>query len=422
LYIHKELGHSLKVDGAQVLILQWSRFFSFLSITLMLFNQPLHARETLGPTPSIRALGMGNAYTALVDDLDSLFYNPAGLAKVHGIQIELFSVEGAAHSLADLADLKKLKSSTSLATDIPPLYGKNYYLGAGGKSGIAVPMFGFAVYDYLNASLAIHNPAFTQIDVSVLNDYGYAAGFGIPLGPFLQMGGEFRRVKRTGTQTTFAGGSLSNLNTTALKSDATNWGIGYALDVGANIVLPLPFATFDLGAAWRDVGDTVYKTAPNAHIPTDTANLTVGLGADIELPLLSIRPALDFRHITEEDIQLFRKFNFGVELGLPLLDIRAGFSEGYYAYGVGLNIGLMQVDFASYGVELGDYPGQLEERRYMAQVSVELDIGSFGVTKDPKQGAASSDGADGTSGSASKSKSNANKSIWGGSSRLKQRR
>ena len=33
---------------------------------------------------SARALGMGNAYTAVVDNGDAIFYNPAGLAKMGG--------------------------------------------------------------------------------------------------------------------------------------------------------------------------------------------------------------------------------------------------------------------------------------------------------------------------------------------------
>jgi hypothetical protein len=140
----------------------------------------------------------------------------------------------------------------------------------------------------------------------------------------------------------------------------------------------------------------------------------VGMAGDLRLPFVAIRPAFDVRHITDQDMQLFRKFNFGVEISLPLIDIRAGYSEGYLAYGAGMSFGPIRVDGASYGVELGDYPGQIEDRRYMAQVTIELDLGSFGVD-DSKSDPKSKSGKGGSS-------SGSSNSIWGGTTKLKERR
>jgi hypothetical protein len=90
------------------------------------------------------------------------------------------------------------------------------------------------------------------------------------------------------------------------------------------------------------------------------------------------------------------------------LDIRGGFREGYYTLGAGVNLGLFRVDAATYGVELGDYPGQIEDRRYVVQFSMELGIGNFSAT-----------GANSSGSGSSGSRSN---SLWGGGGHLKQRR
>jgi hypothetical protein len=99
-----------------------------------------------------------------------------------------------------------------------------------------------------------------------------------------------------------------------------------------------------------------------------------------------------------------------------LVDIRGGFHEGYYTYGAGVNLGLFLDYAASYGVELGSYPGQIEDRRYVLEFSMELGVGSFGVDGQSGSGAHGHHGISGFSGG-----SGSSHSIWG-SGRLKQRR
>lgn len=392
-----------------------------------LFSIDAFSSEKLGRNTSVRALGMGNAYVGVADDLDALFYNPAGLAKVRGLQLHLLSAKGAARNLTDFKDLSNLSKSTNLAQDLSALYGNHYYFGGGGKTGVAIPMFGAAIYDSANFKAAFNSPPYTQIDVSALNDFGYAVGFGVPLGPFFQIGADGRFVKRTGTETTYSGGTLANLSTSQITSDLTNWGVGYALDVGMNVVIPGPLFALDIGAAWQNVGNTAFIAPKAAHIPGDHSNLTAGFAGRFDLPLIRVRPAVDFTHITEEDVQLWRKFNFGLEIGLPLIDLRAGFSEGYYTWGFGIDLGLMKVDAASYGVELGDYPGQIQDRRYVAQVTIEIDLGGFHVAddgaKDAQQGSNGKSGAAngkgyGGNGTGGSSKQN----VWGSTHHLKERR
>jgi hypothetical protein len=63
-----------------------------INICLFSFALNLHAKEFFEYGQSIRALGMGNAYTAVVNDGDALFYNPAALGRVKGINLTIINL------------------------------------------------------------------------------------------------------------------------------------------------------------------------------------------------------------------------------------------------------------------------------------------------------------------------------------------
>jgi hypothetical protein len=228
----------------------------------------------------------------------------------------------------------------------------------------------------------------------------------------LQAGLNLRYVKRTGARLPLGASVLADLDIDKLQAQVTRWGVGYAADTGMNLILPAPFFTATLSAVWKNMGKTNYRSENAAQIlPSDDNNITLGAALKFDTPVLSIAPALDFQNLNRTDIQLARKFNFGIEIGLPLVDIRGGFREGYYTAGAGVNLGLFRVDVATYGVELGAYPGQIEDRRYVAEFTMELGIGNF---------SASGSGS-GPGGSSSSNGGGSSRSIWG-SGRLKQRR
>jgi len=368
---------------------------------------------------SVRALGMGDAYTAIVDNSDSLFYNPAGLAKVSGINWKIFDVRAGASGVDALTDLQDVNSDEGFATGLNALYGDHVWAGAGAESAITVPMFGFAIYNHFDALLKVDNPVNPEVYTSVINDYGYVFGFGVPIGPFVQTGMNFRYVKRTGARTPFGPTFIADLNPDEIYNNVTGWGVGYGADAGLNFLIPTPVFGFSVAATWRNIGRLSFRSEdPSANIPYEENDVGVGLGFVFDTPLLAIRPAIDFRYINREDLQLTRKINFGVEFDLPIIDIRGGFREGYWTAGAGINLGLLHVDVASYGVELGEYPGQIEDRRYVASVSIELGVGNFSVV-DASGGSSSSGGKSGKG--SSSSKSSGSKAMWG-SRKLKQRR
>lgn len=364
-----------------------------------------HAADILPISSRIRGLGMGNAQYSLVDDKDSLFYNPAGLARAHGMTWTVLGIGAGVGSdvVSNIEELENIESGGEFADLISDFYGDKIFANASGLMALTFPYLSMAVYNQTYASITVNNPVYPELPVRFINDYGYAVGAAFPITSIFHVGMVAKRIKRSGVDKTYRASSLTTLDPDVLESEFTQWGVGYALDLGTNIVIDGSMTDVIFSGVWQNVGDTKFRSVNDSDIPTDKANMGVGVGVIVDLPLMTIAPALDVTHLNRSDIQLMRKFNFGVEVGLPLLDLRAGFHQGYYSLGAGIGFGPMQFDAATYGVELGDYPGQMEDRRYMVEMTIELGIGSFPF------------------GGSSSSSSGRSRSYWGGK-RLKQRR
>lgn len=349
----------------------------FLLFSLVLFS-PMSwaAGELFEMNTSVRALGMGNAYGPIVKDSDSLFYNPAGLARVDGFNWLIFDPRVAVGktALEQIEQIQDIQDDSGFQSAIRELYGDRAWTAAGLKSAISIPYFGAAVYDSLDVGINVHNPVYPAMDVSAVNDFGYVLGVGIPIAPILHFGVVVKRIKRIGNRRIYGPSYIGTLDPDIIVEDIKREGVGYGFDLGANLVLPLPLIDVVASAVWKDVGQTKFETGSESALapPPQDQEMSVGLGVNIDAPLISITPAVEFKHLNREDIQLPKKVHMGVEVGLPLLDLRAGIHQGYYTLGVGVNLGLLRADVATYGVELGEYPGQLEDRRYAVQLSLEL--------------------------------------------------
>ena len=375
-------------------------------------SQLLFAAELPDMYTSARALGMGNAYMGLATEADALYYNPAGLARNGGVNLKLFGLSAGVGGVDSFSELKNLNGSSgsTFVSALNNLYGKHTWVGANGRAALTLPFFGLAVYNVADVGLVYNNPVYPRFDTNAVNDYGYTMGFGVPLG-FIHWGLSLKYIKRSGTRDPISTSTLADLNFDTLKSKYTQWGRGYGMDTGFNFTLPAGPVRPVISLVWKNIGNTHFRSEdPYTTIPVEENEVAAGAAVIVSLPFISVTPAVDVRHINNSDLQITRKINFGLEIGLPLIDIRGGFREGYYTAGGGINLGFIRVDAATYGVELGAYPGQKEDRRYMVEVSMDLGIDlGFG------DNVGSSSGKKGSGGSGSRG------SFFGGR-KLKQRR
>lgn len=343
---------------------------------IILISHIAGAQELLEVNASARALGMGNAYTAIVEDKDALFYNPARLAHVKGINLTVFDLtlgvngEDVYDTYTEFQDVDS--SSSAFATQLREFYGKKIWIGGGAKTAVAIPNFAVAGFDSFSGSAALHNPAFPNLDVNFANDYGAAIGFSFNIMPGISTGLTGRKITRIGSQFPLGVDTLAVLSSSQLQDSLNNRGNGYALDYGLSASLPTPVApTFTF--VWKQIGYTTFTQEFGSRPPPLMMDeMIAGFGMAVKLPGLTIRPAADFKYLNRPKVQLGKKLHFGLELDFPIFSLRGGLHQGYYTVGAGFNLGILKIDAASYGVEMGVYPGQLEDRRYVVEASLEL--------------------------------------------------
>jgi hypothetical protein len=366
-----------------------------------------------------RAMGMGNAYSSLVDDEDALFYNPAGIAKNGGFFWTIADPGVGLSSLSteDLDVYSNLQDSSTFNAALDSLYGKTIWAGGVGKTAVMLPFFAGALYGAGDVSVSVDNRVSPTMTVNYVRDTGIALGTGFWMGPFLQQGFAFKRINRVGSRQQFGPSVIQSIISGAspdvIFDSIERKGTGYAMDWGMNISIPGPVRP-TISFVWKNIGNTKFTAANDGDLapPTEEQEWVLGTSFMIDLPLVHIVPSIDLKHLNNEDEQLGKKLHMGVELGLPLLDLRVGSHQGYLSYGAGINLGLFRFDAATWGVEMGGYPGQNESRRYMAQFSLRLGF-DLGIGQGSGGGGGDGKGGSGSGGSRGKSS-------WGG--KPKQRR
>lgn len=390
-----------------------------LILVLLLAAQKSRAGEYYESHVNARAMALGNAFTSLVEDDEALFYNPAGIAKNGGVFWKVADPRGGFSSMDALKQYSNLSDPTLFSTTLQKLYGKPIYMQGGGKTAVSVPFFMAAYYVDIDASIMADNPVSPTLDVSFIKDSGVAFGTGFPIGPFIQYGIALKRITREGSRKSYGPSVIADVaagtsDPDVIFRDLLNKGTGYAMDMGWNFTFPAPVQpTFSL--VWKNIGNTKFTPALGSEAPpTEQQEWILGSSLMVDLGLFHIAPSLDFKHANDTEEQLGKKVHLGVEFGLPLLDLRVGLNQGYLSYGAGIDLGFLQVDAASWGTEVGGYPGQLESRRFMIQASIVLGL-DFGLGASGSTSAKKAAAAGGSSG-----KAGSRTSSWG--RKVKQRR
>lgn len=348
---------------------------TFLFLFFILSGQMSWAQSLGDRSRTIRSRAMGGVAIPFASGAESIFFNPAGLGKSPLLDIKLLDLSVGANSyltthLSDFQNIDVNDPSTLNA-----FYGKQLWVQADGKIAVSVPRFAMGYLSNIEVMAELHNPAFPQFETYFRKDDAVYMGTGFPIGPGSYFGMSLKRISRWGGDTQELGvDTISNSsNLQDIGNSFQNKGQGYGLDIGFLSEFDAPILKPSLALVWQDVGSTAFKITDGADNPPHISqNLTFGAGVGMDLPGLDWQAGMEMRNLLDSEIEIGKKLYLGTEVSLPLIDLRAGYSQGYLSYGVGVNILFFHLDAVSYTEETGLFPGQAGDARYMVSLGFDL--------------------------------------------------
>lgn len=337
-----------------------------------------------------RALGMGEAFVALSDDYNALYYNPAGLARLNtpidaGMSVkfdmgDFFGVAGDAVNIAGehsesfasidgmaedatlvddmmVFDRKPMGFGTlpemhfaarSTDPDLPLGIGAAWFMGSQGRfmldKGVYMP----------SASAEVR----TDFALKIAGAIDVLPGLSIGLSPTVATYSTFEQSLSLQEYQT-AGDTISaKLEREQEKIYKPGFGLGYTAGVLYDIVpteLRVGAVMYNLFLTMDDEKVPVTWSAGLAYLPAVLRNQGM---------LRYVNFALDIQDVFD-DREFLGKVNMGAEMNLSLAQIRGGLKGGYPTYGLTLNLLFLQMEFTTWAEEAGLYVGQLEDRHYL---------------------------------------------------------
>ena len=373
-----------------------------LALASLFMTLPTYAANFLSSTPgslqTIRALGLGEAVTAVADDQMALYYNPAGLARLNGWSLEVLNIAGGLNEYTTPTAFMGLAKDFSNAKDTPSKInviqnqlGRNFYTRFMFNPYIVKPGFGLAAMEDFELNAAINSPKDNFVDLVLRSDTDLRAGVAIQLfneklalgvaGAFrnrILINGDIGLDKLTG----FLDKSDGRSTIDKLKDMGAS-GAGVGWDLG---MLLTPWETWKptLGVSVLNFADTILwanrlgKTIANEEAAPLPQSVNAGISLTPTVPLgwfgtLFGRASLDMRDINLP-LPASHKWRLGLEGGWDhLATAQLGYSEGSWTAGFEIRMYIINLRFATYKVERGYYAGDASERRYLAGFKFLLD-------------------------------------------------
>jgi hypothetical protein len=360
------------------------------------------AKEVRYLIRSPKALLMGDAYTSHADDDYTLFYNPAGLGRSKLVELRPINPDfGFTNILGDMDRLENFpKDAPGIADRI---MGYPVYVHGGATPGLKFGPVAFNMFVSSSTSLVLRNRVYPQIDIDYRLDRGFAFGYAYSFG----QGGKFEKrnpfeagtkksAKGTDGVRTSIGASVKNINRQGLVGsyslfgstllnainenkndvgqlrDALGYskGKGWGVDFGVEHAYVMGSSELAFGASVLDIGGTNFRREQGtADIPEQEMMVNGGVSWRQDFFLLDYSLALDFKPLNV-DMPFARKLHFGAEVGIPLVRLLFGFSEGYVSYGVEVDVWLIKVTAGFYSVELGRDFKEEQGKRALVYVSL----------------------------------------------------
>jgi hypothetical protein len=359
------------------------------------------AKELYGPEAGVVPFGMGRAYSAVADDWLALHYNPAGLAMVNRVDLQLFDLRvGSNRDVIDSYDnIKNLSDkSKGIAATLNQYAGKHVMAEVSNHSQITVPHFAIGLGYNVHADIDMQNTAYPVTMMRYTRDFSVSLGAAAAFGKRkdLRVGGKVAIVQRRGGSRRVGIDEIAG-NRETLVDLFKQTGSGIAGTFGLQYRLPTTGRTeVTTSFVWHDIGETAFGSHMDQNRPS-RINQNIVVGTAVRFPIGGRKNrrlerrygssrstnhltfAFDYSHLNYGmDTEHFPKhIHLGMNLDLPILSIQAGLNQTSLTFGTSFDIGILRVAVATYGEELGSYAGQRRDRRYLLSVGSNLGFKGF---------------------------------------------
>lgn len=356
---------------------------------------------------SIRALGMGNAGVAAVNDYTALFMNPAALARREDGQLNLSIDLGATPGVMDtqkkIEDAQKIKDETkkteALLEAIQDSYGENYGLRLTPMAGVYVGKdWGMAFIPLdLSLTFSMHNQFGPSLNTVMYADTTLAFGIADDMqwGQHgrLSLGTTFKAINRGYFSKSANVFELAGDSKVVSDADLTE-GATLDADVGALYTPVLPTEGFfsvirlakpTFGVVVRNILDYGFTSDMNVfnkkeHGKPEKLFRRIDIGSKWEYPelwLFSGRGVLDFRDLLHPNITFKKSLHIGFEFDWRVAswwkgNYRIGLNQGYATLGASALLGIFNLDLVTYGEEVGTPQYPTQNRLYMAKLNLDF--------------------------------------------------
>ena len=362
------------------------RFLGFPCVVIaMCVAVGLDAAAWAEPLPlfyeGVRPLGMGGAFTAVADDENAMFYNPAGLNSIKGygrfellnplVALSTNTVEFA-RDIQDVADAQTDAQQATLATDLLQKWlGEHLHARTSVFPNLTFHNFGIGVLGQGVFDGEVHTPTGSNT-LQIRGGYDVAGlvsgamGFS-PLGASLQLGATAKYVRRGLLDQSYTANDLVQQDGIDLDRDLKK-GSGFGVDAGVILSFPILFNPA-VGVTVQNIGDIDLDDAGTLE-----QQINAGLALRPPFPFGSLILALDMVDVTGNigsDQDKAKRLHAGAEYRFPrVLALRAGLNQGYYTAGATVDFWILKMAAATYAEEVGAFAGQRADRRYVVQVSL----------------------------------------------------
>ena len=308
--------------------------------------------------------GMGGAFTAVADDSNAPFYNPAGLDNIQSSSFQILNISADITYPSLYPNL--YNSLNGASTSNPATYvnafnsvaGQSLYTRVGDYSNYTTHDFAIGLLTN-NQALGVANasPTTTNLaSLAALSDSGIvisgAYGF---FNHHLQVGGTLMGLYQMFENIPSLTVSQASALSSTLSSNLSH-GFGVVGNLGAIYHFDLPLNP-TLGASILNVGTASFGDA--GSLPQ---LINAGVGIDPDIGFGRLLADIDYVDVTNylyyTGDSLWLHTRFGVQYQFPeILTVSAGLYEGYPTFGVGVDLWAFEVNASYYTEEASPVPG-----------------------------------------------------------------